>query len=88
MVVGWPQIDLCPGSWPGTLMGAGQLWHLLPAHPYSPSLQLAAQPMGTCLGGGVAEQPVPFPVQLPPVGQMLSEAAVSGLHWSPAPSQD
>lgn len=33
----WPQADLCPGSWPGILMGAGQSWHLIPAHVCSPS---------------------------------------------------
>lgn len=67
-------------------MGAGRSWHLVSAYPVHPPISLQHKPMGTPLGGGVAGQPVPFPVQLPswgrgcqlpPVEQMLSEAAVS-----------
>lgn len=66
--VRWPQADLCPGSWQGTFLGAGQPWHLILALPCSPPHPLSAQPMKTNWGGGVARQPVSFPVQLPSWG--------------------
>lgn len=82
---GGPKLTFALGCWLGTLMGTGQPWHLISAHLTLPC-ELPAQPGSINLGDWVAGRPVPFPAQLPswgegcqlpPVGQMLPEAAAS-----------